>query len=212
MTYPVTAATTPHRLRDRVGYDRAAVHAVLDEAWYCHLAFVADGAPAQLPTMHVRLGETVYLHGSTGSGPMLAARAAGGLRVCLAVTLLDGLVYARSQFHHSANFRCVVAHGTAAPVTEAAERDRAFAALVDKLGPGRAADSRGVSPREHAQTALLRLELTEVSLKSRAGAPADDPEDLDLPHWAGVVPLRLTPGTPVPDAGTAAPAPAYLPS
>ncbi|GGJ77389.1 hypothetical protein GCM10010123_04200 [Pilimelia anulata] len=212
MTYPISSRTTPRRLRDRVSYDRAAVHAVLDEAWFCHLAFTVDGAPAVLPTMHVRIDDVVYLHGSTGSGPLLAARSPAGLPVCLAVTLLDGLVYARSQFHHSANYRSVVAHGTAHRVADPAQRRAAFAALVDKLGPGRAADSRAADGREDAQTGLLRLDLRDVSYKARSGGVSDEPADAALPHWAGVVPLRLTPGTPIPDPATTAPLPAYLPT
>lgn len=212
MTYPVTPRTTPHRLRDRVRYDRAAAHAVLDEAWFCHLAFVVDGEPRALPTMHVRVGEALYLHGSTGSGPMLAARTRAGLPVCVTATLLDGLVYARSHFHHSANYRTVVAHGRARLVDAAAERAAALAALVDKLGPGRAADTRPVDAREDAQTALLRLELREVSYKERTGGVRDEPADEGLPAWAGVVPLRLAAGAPEPDAGVAAPPPPYLPA
>lgn len=209
-SYPRTTLTTPLRARDRVAYDRAAVHAVLDEAFVCDLAFLTDGEPRLLPTLHVRIGETVYLHGSTGSRPMLAARA-GGIRVCLAVTLLDGLVYARSQFHHSANYRSVVAHGTATLVTDETTRRQAMTALVDKLGPGRAADSRPPNPAELAATAMLALPLTEVSIKRRAGGVNDEPDDLGLPAWAGVVPLRLAPGSPEPDRGVTAPTPSYLP-
>lgn len=210
--YPKTARTTALRQRSRVDYERAAVHAVLDEAYHCHLAFVADGEPRVLPTLHVRIGETVYVHGSTGSGPMLAARATGTLPVCLAVTLLDGLVYARSQFHHSANYRSVVAHGLARLVTDDPTRQRVLAALVDKVGPGRAAESRPPTPAELASTAVLALPLSEVSVKARTGGVSEEPEDHALPYWAGVVPLRLTPGVPVPDAGVTVGAPRYLPA
>src|SRR4051794_2149514 len=109
-TYAQTARTTASRDRGRMSYDRATAHAIMDEALHCHLGFVVDGQPRVLPTLQVRLGETVYVHGSTGSRPLLAARGEAGLPVCLAVTLLDGLVYGRSHFHHSANYRCVVAH------------------------------------------------------------------------------------------------------
>ena len=131
--YPPTPRTTALRERGRVTYDRAAVHAVLDEAYHCHLGFVVDGEPRLLPTLHVRVGDTVYLHGSTGSRPMLAARGAT-VPVCLAVTLIDGLVYARSQFHHSVNYRSVVAHGLAHLVTDAERKQRALTALVEKVG------------------------------------------------------------------------------
>lgn len=210
--YPPTTRTTATRERDRMGYRRADIHAVLDEAYHCHLAFVVDGEPRVLPTLHVRIGETVYLHGSTGSRPLLAARAGAGLPVSLAVTLLDGLVLARSQFHHSANYRSVVAHGTARLVTDESDKRRVLAALLDKLGPGRAADSRPPTRKELAETAVLALPLREVSLRCRTGGVSEDPADLALPHWAGVVPLRLVPGVPEPDAGVAGPAPDYLPA
>lgn len=208
--YQQTARTTAIRHLDRVAYDRAEVHAVLDEALHCHLAFVLDGQPRMLPTLHVRVGETVYVHGSTGSRPMLAARGPDGLPVCLAVTLLDGLVLARSQFHHSVNYRSVVAHGTAQLVTDDATKLSVLAALLDKLGPGRSADSRPPTRAELAQTAVLALPLAEVSVKARSGLVDDEPEDLDLPHWAGIVPVSMVRGAPEPDAGVRAPVPGYL--
>ncbi|MEV2240569.1 bifunctional pyridoxamine 5'-phosphate oxidase family protein/GNAT family N-acetyltransferase [Micromonospora sp. NPDC049891] len=207
--YPQTTRTTASRSRDRMSYDRTATHAVLDEAYDCALGFTVDGEPRVLPTLHVRIGDTLYLHGSTGGRPLLAARA-DGLPVCVAVTLLDGLVYGRSQFHHSANYRSVVAHGTAHLVTDPGEKADVLTALVEKVGTGRAADSRPPNRRELAETAVLALPLAEVSLRTRTGQVRDDPADLDLPHWAGVVPLRLTPGLPEPDVGVTAPLPAYL--
>jgi RimJ/RimL family protein N-acetyltransferase/nitroimidazol reductase NimA-like FMN-containing flavoprotein (pyridoxamine 5'-phosphate oxidase superfamily) len=209
-TYQQTARTTANRLRGRIGYEKAAAHAVLDEAYHCHLGFVVDGEPRVLPTLHVRIDDTVYVHGSTGSRPLLAARTEEGLSVCLTATLLDGLVYGRSQFHHSANYRSVIAHGVARLVTDEAEQRRAMTALVEKVGRGRAADSRPPTKRELAETAVLALPLTEVSVKARMGQTVDEPEDYTLPHWAGVVPLRLTPGIPQPDAGVTAPTPDYL--
>ncbi|HEY8453170.1 MAG: pyridoxamine 5'-phosphate oxidase family protein [Micromonosporaceae bacterium] len=208
--YAPTPRTTPLRLRERVGYDRAAVHAVLDEAYYCHLAFVVDGEPRVLPTLHVRVDETVYVHGSTGSRPMLAARA-GELPVCLAVTLIDGLVFARSQFHHSVNYRSVVVHGTATLVRDDAHKRRVLAALLDKLAPGRSSDTRPPTRRELAETAVLAVPLREVSIKQRRGPVAEEPGDLALPYWAGVVPLRLVAGPPEPDRGVTVATPAYLP-
>lgn len=209
--YPPTPRTTATRDRGRMHYDRAAIHNVLDEAYTCHLAFVVDGAPRLLPTMHVRRGDTVYLHGSTGSRPMLDARS-GGLPVCLAVTLLDGLVLARAQVHHSANYRSVVVHGTAVPVTDPTEKQHALDALLDKIAPGRAADSRPPTPKESAETAVLALPLQECSLRTRTGTVQEDDADDHLPHWAGVVPLRTVTSPPEPAPGVTAPPPAYLPT
>ncbi|HET8658788.1 MAG TPA: bifunctional pyridoxamine 5'-phosphate oxidase family protein/GNAT family N-acetyltransferase [Micromonosporaceae bacterium] len=209
-TFPQTARTTANRHLDRVGYDAATARAVLDEAYHCHLGFVVDGEPRVLPTLHVRIDDTVYVHGSTGSRPLLAARSAAGLPVCLAVTLLDGLVLARSQFHHSANYRSVVVHGNARLVTDEAAKREVLTALVEKVGRGRAGQTRPPNRRELAETAVLALPLAEVSVKARSGPVADEPEDYDLPHWAGVVPLRLMAGAPEPDAGVTAPTPDHL--
>ncbi|MGC9666450.1 bifunctional pyridoxamine 5'-phosphate oxidase family protein/GNAT family N-acetyltransferase [Planosporangium sp. 12N6] len=208
--YPKTPRTTALRDRDRVVYDADTVHPILDEAYVCHLGFVVDGEPRVLPTLHVRIGDTLYLHGSTGSRPLLAARGPDGLPVCVTVTLLDGLVYARSQFDHSANYRSVVAHGVARLVTDEADQRRILTAMVDKVGAGRAGDSRPPTDKELARTAVLALPLREVSAKVRTGGVIDEPADHALPYWAGVVPLRLTPGVPEPDAGVTAPVPAYL--
>ncbi|MBY8871099.1 GNAT family N-acetyltransferase [Micromonospora sp. PLK6-60] len=208
--YPRTERTTATRTRDRMSYDRDTAHALLDEAYHCALGFVVDGAPRVLPTLHVRVDDTLYLHGSTGSRPLLAARGGAGLPVCVTVTHLDGLVFARSQFHHSANYRSVVAHGTARLVTDEAERARVLTALVDKVATGRSADSRPPNRRELAETAVLALPLRDVSVRVRAGGVSEEAADLALPYWAGVVPLRVTAGPPEPDAGVVAPVPAYL--
>ncbi|MFI7074185.1 bifunctional pyridoxamine 5'-phosphate oxidase family protein/GNAT family N-acetyltransferase [Micromonospora sediminicola] len=208
--YPPTARTTATRTRDRMGYDRATAHALLDEAYHCALAFTVDGEPRVLPTLHVRVDDTLYLHGSTGSRPLLAARGDAGLPVCVAVTHLDGLVYARSQFHHSANYRSVVVHGTARLVDDAAEKAAVLTALVEKVATGRSAESRPPSRRELAETAVLALPLREVSVRTRTGGVNDEPADESLPYWAGVLPLRLTPGRPEPAPGVTAPVPAYL--
>jgi nitroimidazol reductase NimA-like FMN-containing flavoprotein (pyridoxamine 5'-phosphate oxidase superfamily) len=211
--YRPTARTTPTRYRERAHYDRETVHEILDEALICHLGYLKSGAPVVLPMTHVRLGETLYLHGSTGGGPVLAARAApGGLPVCVTATLLDGLVLARAAVHHSVNFRSVVVLGDARVVDDPAEKLRALRGLLDHVRPGRAADCRTPNDRELAATGLLALDLVEVSAKVRAGGPVDDPEDSALPHWAGMVPLSLTVGTPVPadDLDPATPLPSYL--
>ncbi|MFD8969671.1 pyridoxamine 5'-phosphate oxidase family protein [Streptomyces sp. NPDC059568] len=234
--YRPTARTVPTRARERAAYDRELVHAILDEAYICHLGFVRDGAPVVLPTLYGRVGERLYVHGSTGSRPLRMAggpRSAGeqagaaadgteapgadgteapGLAVCLTVTHVDGLVLARSAFHHSINYRSVVVHGIARQVTDAEERRTALDAIVDHVVPGRSYDSRPANDRELAATAVIRLDLDEVSAKVRTGGPNDDAEDVGLPHWAGVVPLARGYGTPVPadDLDPAVALPDYL--
>ncbi|MEU9254194.1 pyridoxamine 5'-phosphate oxidase family protein [Streptomyces sp. NPDC048270] len=208
--YEPTDRTVPTRSRDRARYDRETVHSILDQAYICHLGFVRDGAPVVLPTLFGRVGEALYLHGSTGSRPLRAAgKADPGLPVCVTVTHVDGLVLARSAFHHSLNYRSVVVHGTAYQVTDEEECRMALDALVDHVVPGRSADSRPANAKELAATAVIRLDLTEVSAKIRTGGPNDDAEDMGLPYWAGVVPVAPAYGTPVPAAdlapGTAAP-------
>ncbi len=211
--YAPTERTVPTRYRERARYDRATVHGILDEALFCHVGVVGDEGPVVLPTMHVRLGETLYLHGSTGSGPMLAAAGAPeGLPVCVTATLVDGLVLARSAMHHSLEFRSVVAVGNARLVRDDDEKRRALAALLEHVATGRSTDSRPPSARELAATAVIALDLVEVSAKVRTGGPVDDPEDLTLPHWAGILPLTLRPGPAIPadDLDAAVPLPSYL--
>jgi RimJ/RimL family protein N-acetyltransferase/nitroimidazol reductase NimA-like FMN-containing flavoprotein (pyridoxamine 5'-phosphate oxidase superfamily) len=207
--YQPTPRTTATRYQGRMHYERGTAHAILDEAYDCSVAFVLEGEPRVLPTLHVRVDDTVYLHGSTGGRLGLSARG-DGVPVCLSVTLLDGLVYGRSHFHHSANYRSVVAMGTARLVIDPAEKRMAMTALVEKAGPGRASDSRPPTPRELAETAVLALPLVEVSVRARTGGVVDDAGDLELPHWAGVLPVRRVTGPPEPDAGVSAPTPDYL--
>jgi nitroimidazol reductase NimA-like FMN-containing flavoprotein (pyridoxamine 5'-phosphate oxidase superfamily) len=205
--YEPTPRTIPTRARQRVSYDRELVHSVLDEGYLCHLGLVRDGRPVVLPTLYARDGERLYLHASTGAR---AAREAGpGLPVCLTVTHVDGLVLARSAFHHSLNYRSVVVHGTARPVTDEAEKRRALDRVVDQVVPGRAADCRPAGPRELAATSVLALDLAEVSAKVRTGGPNDDPEDLALPHWSGVLPVTTEYGTPQTGPGTQVAVPGY---
>jgi RimJ/RimL family protein N-acetyltransferase/nitroimidazol reductase NimA-like FMN-containing flavoprotein (pyridoxamine 5'-phosphate oxidase superfamily) len=208
--YQPTARTTATRSRDRMHYERETAHAILDEAYDCSVAYVVDGEPRVLPTLHVRVDDTLYLHASTGSRLGLQARE-DGVPVAVSVTLLDGIVYARSQFDHSANYRSVVAHGRASPVTDEIEKSAAMRALVERVGPGRSEDSRPPTAKELATTTVLALPLVEVSVRIRAGGVVDDPEDAALPHWAGVLPLRRVAGPPEPDAGVNGPPPAYLP-
>jgi nitroimidazol reductase NimA-like FMN-containing flavoprotein (pyridoxamine 5'-phosphate oxidase superfamily) len=197
-TYPPTPRTTPTRIRERVSYDREAVRAVLDEAYLCHVGHALDGAPVVLPNIHARVDDVLYLHASTGSRLAQAARTAP-VPVCVTVTLLDGLVLARSHMHHSMNYRSVVVRGELTLVTDPAEKARAFTAVVEHVVPGRSGESRPPDARESAATAVLRLPLVEVSLKARTGGVNDDEADLALPHWAGVVPVAVSLGTPIPE-------------
>ncbi|MEH0542895.1 pyridoxamine 5'-phosphate oxidase family protein [Streptomyces sp. B21-105] len=202
--YTPTDRTVPTRSAHKASYDRDVVHAILDEGYVCHLGFVRDGAPVVLPTLYGRVGETLYVHGSTGSRPLrMTGQADPGLPVCLTVTHVDGLVLARSAFHHSINYRSVVVHGVAHDVTDPAEKLAALDALVDHVAPGRAADSRPANRKELAATAVIRLDLNEVSAKTRTGGVNDEEEDLALSHWAGVLPLRKGYDAPVPEADLA---------
>lgn len=180
----------------RARTDRAELYALLDAALVGHLGVVLDGAPVVLPTGYGRRGDTLYLHGSTGAASLRAA--AGGAPVCFTVTLLDGVVYARSAFHHSMNYRSAAVHGLARPVTDPEERLRGLEALTEHLAPGSWAATRRPDGKELAATALLALDLAEASLKVRTGPPGDDERDLGAPVWAGVLPLRSGWGEPEP--------------
>jgi uncharacterized protein len=207
--YAPTDRTRLRRLPERGSYDRQAVHAILDEGFLCHVGFVLDdGRPCVIPTGYARVGETLYLHGSTGS--RLGLRP--GMDVCVGVTLLDGIVLARSAFHHSMNYRSVVVFGRARRVSDPREKEEALGALVEHIVPGRGADVRPGDRKELASTAVLAVPLDEVSAKVRRGDPVDEEEDYDLPVWAGVLPLEPTPGAPVPDPrlDPAVPLPAYV--
>jgi len=208
--YQRTERTRVRRLPERATYDRATVHAILDEAFLCHVGFVVDGQPYVIPTGYARVGDTLFLHGSTGS--RLGLRP--GMDVCVTVTLVDGLVLARSAFHHSMNYRSVMAVGRTRPVTDPGEKEVALRALVEHIVPGRSDEVRGGDPRELAATAVLALPLAEVSAKVRTGPPQDDEPDYALPIWAGVLPLALTAGEPAPDPvlDPSIPAPAHVAS
>jgi uncharacterized protein len=208
MTYGTTDRTTLRRLPERAHYDRETVHSILEEGFICHVGFVIDGQPYALPTGYARVGETLYLHGSTGS--RLGLRP--GMDVCVTVTLLDGIVLARSVFHHSFQYRSVMVLGRTRLVTDPVEKDAALTALVEHFVPGRSAEARPGSSRELAATAVLAVPLEEVSAKVRTGDPKDEDEDYGLPVWAGILPLVLTPGEPVPDSrlNPAIPLPSYV--
>jgi nitroimidazol reductase NimA-like FMN-containing flavoprotein (pyridoxamine 5'-phosphate oxidase superfamily) len=192
---------------ERGAYDRATIDAVLDEALICHLGFVADGRPFVIPTIHARDGDALYIHGSPGSRMLRAAKR--GVEICVTVTVLDGLVLARSVYNHSMNYRSVVVLGAAREVTDRDEKLRAMECVVEHLVPGRWNDARQPSDGEIKGTTILALPLDEASAKIRSGPPTDDDADLELAVWAGVIPLRLEPSDPIPAAGVDGSPPAY---
>jgi uncharacterized protein len=208
-TIAPTQRTTLVRRAERGTYDRATVNAILDESLICHVGFAVDGQPFVLPTTHARVNDLLYIHGSAGNRMLKTLKA--GAPVCVTVTLLDGLVLARSAFHHSMNYRSAVIVGTAREVTDETEKRRAFEALVDHVVAGRTADVRGATAQELKATAVLCLPIEEASAKVRTGPPIDDEEDYALPCWAGVLPLRLQALPAIPDprlsSSTALPSP-----
>ncbi|HXJ62815.1 MAG TPA: pyridoxamine 5'-phosphate oxidase family protein [Actinomycetota bacterium] len=208
---PPSERAQVHRHPERGVYDRAAADAILDEALFCHLGWVdGHGAPRIVPTIHVRVGDTLYVHGSNASRTLRATRE--GAEVCVCVTLLDGLVLARSAFNHSMNYRSVVVYGRAREVTDADEKWNAQRALVDHVVPGRSAEARMPDQRELDQTTIMAIPLDEVSAKIRTGPPKDDEDDLDLGVWAGVLPIDQVPGDPLasPDLRSGVGVPAYV--
>jgi uncharacterized protein len=194
---PPSPRTRVQRLPNRGAYDRETIWAILDEGLVCHVGFVSDGQPFVLPTTHVRVGDQLYVHGAAANRMLTTLE--NGVPVCVTVTLLDGLVLARSAFKHSMNYRSVVVLGHARAVTEPAEKRKILSALVEHVMPGRSAQIRGPNDKELAATLVLALPLTEASAKIRRGPPVDDPMDLGLAVWAGELPLRLRPLAPVPD-------------
>jgi uncharacterized protein len=193
-----SARTTLRQRPARASYERAVIDAILDEAVFCHVGFVADGQPYVIPTVHARVGERLYLHGSAAS--RMLRTLADGVPVCVTATLLDGLVLARTAFHQSLNYRSVVILGTATEVTDTAERLAALEAVVEHVVPGRWREVRAPNDAELRATKVLALPIAEASAKVRTGPPLDEGEDLSWPCWAGVLPLHLVPMAPVPDA------------
>jgi hypothetical protein len=187
--------STVRRGPDRARTDRDDLDAVLDAGLVCHLSVVAHGSPLVLPTGYGRDGDTLYVHGSTGAASL---RHSAGTPVCVAVTLLDGVVYGRSVFHHSMNFRSAVVHGSAVQVTGDDAKLRALRVLTEHLAPGSWEHARRPNRKELAKTAVLALDLTEASVKIRTGPPSDEPEDVaEGTRWAGVLPLHREWGEPV---------------
>jgi nitroimidazol reductase NimA-like FMN-containing flavoprotein (pyridoxamine 5'-phosphate oxidase superfamily) len=184
-----TPRSTVHRGKNRARTDRAALHAVLDAGLICHFAFVVDDAPVVIPTGYARDGDTLYVHGSTGARSLRAA--ADGVEVCVTVTLLDGIVYGRSVFHHSVNYRSAVIHGRARAVTDDEAKLRGLRVLTEHLAPGSWGYAREPNKRELAQTALLALDLGEAAVKIRSGPPVDEDTDVEADAvWAGVLPVH----------------------
>ncbi|MGH9246652.1 MAG: pyridoxamine 5'-phosphate oxidase family protein [Acidimicrobiales bacterium] len=206
MTRP-SSRTTVRRLPERAEYDRHAIGAILDAALVCHLGFVSDGQPFVIPTIHGRAGDTLYVHGSPASRMLRTMKS--GIDVCLTATVVDGLVLARSAFHHSMNYRSVVVLGRATEVRELEAKRRALRVVVEHVVPGRWDEVRQPSDKDLRATTVLALPIEEASAKIRTGPPGDEEEDYALPVWAGVVPLRtvhrppiadprLAPGVPIP--------------
>ncbi len=193
-----TAKTTLKRLPQRGEFDRKAVYQILDEALVCHVGFAVDGQPFVIPTSFGRVGDMLYVHGSAASRMMRSL--SGKIPVCITVTLIDGLVLARSAFHHSVNYRSVVVFGQAEMVEDEPGKMAALAAITEHIVPGRWAEVREPNAQELKATTVLAVPLEEVSAKVRTGDPKDDDEDMAIPVWAGQLPLKLTPGLPVNDS------------
>lgn len=196
-TYTPTSRTRVVREADRGVYDRETVYRILDEGFICHVGFVVDGQPFVIPTSYGRSGDNLYIHGSAGSS--MLRNLDQGVPVCVTVTLLDGLVLARSIFNHSMNYRSVVVLGTATVVQDPAEKLEALRRLSEHILPGRWADARQPNERELKATFALRVPITEFSAKVRQGPPIDDEEDYTFQTWAGVIPLETVARTPVAD-------------
>jgi len=203
-----TDRTTLRRHRERGDYDRELAYAVLDEALICHVGFNTDQSPFVTPMTFARVGDTLYLHGAVGNRMLRALTE--GAPACVEVTLLDGLVLARSAFHHSMNFRSVMLFGVPERVEDTDEKRTAVAALLEHMVPGRSGDARAPSDAELTATLFLRLAIDEGSVKVRTGPPIDDEEDMDLGVWAGVVPLTSSVHAPQPDAPGGVAIPEYL--
>jgi nitroimidazol reductase NimA-like FMN-containing flavoprotein (pyridoxamine 5'-phosphate oxidase superfamily) len=202
MSNPVLRKTQRSRVRrkaDRGAYDAETVCAILDEALICHVGFSQDGRTWVIPTAFARVDGALYLHGAVGNFALRTL--AAGAEACITVTLLDGLVLARSAFHHSMNYRSVVLFGHAEAVVDATEKRHAVLAILEHVVPGRSQSTRPPSAGELRATLVVRFPIDEGSAKVRTGGPIDEPDDVDLPYWAGVIPLTLIRGEPQPDTG-----------
>lgn len=196
--YIPTTRTRLVREADRAVYDRAAAYQILDEGFICHVGFVVEGQPFVIPTGYGRVGDNLYIHGSAAS--RMLRNLDQGIAVCVTVTLVDGLVLARSIFNHSMNYRSVVVLGTAVAVNDRSEKLEALRLLSEHILPGRWVESRQPNEKEIKATLVMRLPITEFSAKVRQGPPIDDEEDYAFPTWAGVIPLEMVAGEPVDDS------------
>lgn len=197
-----TPLTRVRRVAQRADYDHETVHAILDQAYACHIAFSIEGQAHCIPTAHWRMGETLYIHGSNGSRMLKALAEGASAAVC--VTHVDGLVLARSAFHHSINYRSAIVYGRFQPVTDEAEKWSSLEAFMEKVAPGRWQSVRAPNDKEMAATTLLALTIEQAVAKVRVGPPKDDEEDMVVPVWAGVWPIETRFGDPVEDRATAA--------
>lgn len=196
------------RIKERARYDRGDAYAILDSAFLAHVGFCVDGQPFVIPMLYARDGDALLLHGSIAS--RLINKLGEGVEACVSMTIVDGLVLARSHFHHSANYRSVVAFGRARALDDAAAKIAALAHFVEAMLPGRAAESRPPDRNELAATTVLHFDIVDISAKQRSGGAKDDKADLALPHWAGVVPMRADFAMPQPAADCAAALPASV--
>jgi uncharacterized protein len=208
--YEQTKRTRVFRKPGRGSYDRDLVHSILDEALVCHVGYVQDGQPYVIPTIHARVGETLYLHGARGNRTLGAL--ADGAACCLTATLVDELVLARAALHHSLNYRSVMVLGTATEITDPHEKERALRAVVEHVAPGRPGEVRGPDATDLKSTRVLSMPIEEASAKVRTGPPVDEQADLDLPYWAGQLPLILGTGEPItaPDLTQDLPVPEHV--
>lgn len=196
-TIEPTARTTVRRHKERAEYDQEAVYGILDEGFICHAACAVEGTVWMIPTAYGRDGDRLLLHGASANHVL--KQAAAGAELTVTVTLIDGLVLARSTFHHSLNYRSVVIFGRATDITDPAEKSEAVGKIVNHVLPGRTGDAREPNPIELKQTRVISIPLEEVSAKVRVGGPIEDDEDLSLPVWSGILPLRTRAGRPEPD-------------
>ncbi len=208
--FPITARNKVRRMPKRGHYDRKTVHAIIDEALVCHVAFAIDGAPTVIPTLHARIGDELLLHGAKTS--RMLQHVAAGNPVSIAMTLLDGIVLARSVFHHTMNYRSVVIHGSGRLLETDAEKLSALEAFAEHIARGRWADARTPTRKELKATSVVAIPIEVAAAKIRTGPPLDDEEDYALPIWAGVLPLSIRPGNAIPDPRLdgKAPIPGYV--
>ena len=209
-TFERTKRNRVVRMPERGQYDRESVYGIIDEALLCHVGFAPEGQPFVIPTLHARLGDKLLLHGATTS--RLLKHVQAGHPVCVTMTILDGLVLARSSFHHSVNYRSVVLFGQGTLITDPDEKMAALAAFTDRMMPGRWDDAREPNRKEFKATSVVAIPIDSASAKVRVGPPKDDAEDMDLPVWAGVVPIRQVVGElqPAPDLREGIEVPGYI--